>query len=110
MPQGLKNSPAFFKQIMGYILDDLKEEHKSSVIVYYDDLFCFSSSISNHLDLLQDLFSVLEKHGIKLSLSKAQFCPKDSIQFLGFTIDLSDERLCLIIMPLANLYGYILDR
>ena len=55
MPFGLSNSPASFQRLMDVVLRDLR----AFALCYIDDIIVFSDSFDNHLDHLQQVYSML---------------------------------------------------
>ena len=45
-PMGHCNSPPLLKEIMTFVLNDLKPENRDSVLINYDDLFLFKQIMS----------------------------------------------------------------
>ena len=73
-PQGLLGCPSSFQRLMETVVRGI-----SNVIVYIDDLLVHSSDHEEHLKLLDQTHSRLEKNGIKMNLesasSGARECP-----------------------------------
>ena len=57
-----------------------------NVFCYLDDLLIFSKSFKHHLEILEELFSKLEKAGLTLALSKCQFAVY-SLEYLGYKVN-----------------------
>lgn len=58
------------------------------VVVYFDDILIFSTSYSNHLCHLCQIFQVLRFDSFYIHLTKCNFA-RDSVLFLGFIISAS---------------------
>uniref|UniRef100_A0A3P9K638 ribonuclease H n=1 Tax=Oryzias latipes TaxID=8090 RepID=A0A3P9K638_ORYLA len=56
-----------------------------SVLLYLDDVIVFSSSIEQHLQRLDQVFSRLDAQGLKVKLSKCQFFQKQ-VKYLGHVV------------------------
>ena len=88
LPFGLKNSPASFQAVMNEVLKDLL---KTCVIVYVDDILCFSKDIETHKMHLQQIFDRLNKANLKLIHSKCSFAT-DSVRYLGHILSENGVR------------------
>jgi len=99
MAMGLRNASVEFSQIIDRILSDLTLEQHESIIDYLDDLLVFSVTPEEHLQLLNDIFSLFQKVGLVLSLDKCYFVPKNGVEFLGYDIRFSPDgehpQLCV---------------
>lgn len=82
MPQGLSNAPGTFQRAMDNLLGDLK---LSSVLVYLDDIIVFSSTFSDQLEHLKQVFCWLKLAGLKLKPSKCSFF-QESMKLLGHKV------------------------
>ena len=67
MPFSLCNAPATFQSMMDSILHDLLD---NGVIVYLDDILVYSDRIDNHIPLVQEVLSRLDKAGLGVNLKK----------------------------------------
>src|SRR5256885_17023317 len=67
MPFGLCNAPATFQRLMDTVLRDILWQF---VVVYIDDINIGSKTFKEHLQHLEQVFSWLEKAGLKLSPEK----------------------------------------
>lgn len=77
MPFGLRNAGQTFQRHMHQVLSNL-----DFCIPYFDDLLVASSSESEHLDHLHQVFSRLKEYGLKLNQSKCVL-GRSSVKFLG---------------------------
>jgi len=82
MPFGLRNAPATFQRCMNNILRPLLNKH---CLVYLDDIIIFSTSLTEHLNSLQLVFSKLAEANLKLQLDKCEFLKKEA-SFLGHIV------------------------
>ena len=80
---GLANAPSFFQRTMNHILAPLLGK---CVLVYIDDLVVYSPSKSQHLQDLEEVFSLLDQFNLKLKRSKCEF-GKLRVELLGYQID-----------------------
>ena len=82
MPFGLKNAPATFQRIIQRVLGPLLYR---GAINYLDDIVIYSKTLDEHLALLDEVFSRLQAHNIKLKLSKCFFA-KRTVEYLGHEV------------------------
>ena len=90
LPFGVASAPAIFQRTMDKILQGLP-----NVICYIDDILVSGEDEASHFQLLEQVFTRLEKHGIRLKQEKCCFL-LPSVEYLGHQI--SEEG----IKPLAN--------
>lgn len=79
LPQGLKSSPAIFQRIMNEILGDLDGNCAS---FYMDDCIIYSSTFTEHINHLRQVFTRFRDTGLKLALDKSKFA-MFRVPFLG---------------------------
>ena len=82
MPMGLKTASNSFQLLMDKVLRGLTFK---SVLCYFDDIICFSTSFEQHLLDLQVVFDRLRAAGLKLGPHKCTFA-QDKCIFLGHEI------------------------
>lgn len=82
MSFGLCNAPATFQATMNDISRELL--HKS-VIVFFDDILVFNTTMEDHLGHLSQVFSILDKHHFHLKPAKCSF-GQSSIAYLGHIV------------------------
>lgn len=82
LAQGLKNSPPTFQRIMANLLLPCKK----FALVYLDDILIYSSSFQQHLEHLNQVLAILNRHKFQLSPHKCELV-KTSIDYLGHTIN-----------------------
>lgn len=58
---------------------------KDVVIAYFDDICIYTTSIDEHLDVLNQSMSILENYGFKIEINKRQFV-QTQIKFLGYIV------------------------
>lgn len=83
MPQGLQTSPAVMQNAVNLLF---KEILNNGVKIYLDDIIIYTSTLSEHIKLLKEVFEKLRSHSFKLKITKCQFLMKE-IQYLGFIIN-----------------------
>ena len=84
LPQGLQNSPGVFCELMNTIFG----EHtgpRGFLSIYLDDILVTSASFEEHMAHLDVVFSILEKHNLKLHPKKSSLLRK-AIPFLGYIL------------------------
>lgn len=82
MPFGLTNAPATFQCAMNELFAPLL---RKGVLVFMDDILVYSSTLDHHIELLQQVFSILQKHEFYLKLSKCE-CAKKELEYLGHIV------------------------
>ena len=82
LPQGLINSPSTFQRIMEMVFGDM---NLSELVLYLDDVLVFSSTFSEHLERLDEVFKRLKHHGLKLKGSKCKLFQR-SVSHLGHIV------------------------
>jgi len=82
MPFGLHNAPATFQRAMQEILRGLNWKF---VLCYLDDVIIFSSTFSEHLSHLRQVFDRLRQAGLKLQPKKCSFGQKE-VKYLGHIV------------------------
>ena len=86
LPFGLSTSPSIFQQCMSKLLNG----HQNA-IAYLDDIICHSSSFSDHVLHLSDIFCRIRKANMKLRFSKCEFL-KDEVLYLGHVVSAKGIR------------------
>ena len=82
MPFGLCNAPATFQSMMDSIFYDLLD---NGVIVYLDDILIYTIDKQQHVQLVQEVLSRLDKADLRVNLKKSSFHIKQ-VEFLGYII------------------------
>jgi hypothetical protein len=82
MPMGLCNSPATFQRLMQHIFNDTVFQ---ILLIYLDDLIIYSTTIEEHIERLDKVFTRLKEHGLKLKGKKCHFF-KPQVKYLGHII------------------------
>ena len=81
LPFGVASAPAMFQRLMETILHGIP-----GVVCYIDDILVTGKSEEDHLHNLDQVFSKLKNHGLRLKKSKCKFLAK-SVEYLGHRID-----------------------
>ena len=80
MPFGLKNAAATFQRFMDKIFSKVE-----CVFIYLDDILVFSENEEQHTKDLDQVFRILAKNNLKVSLAKCIFnVPR--LDFLGYSV------------------------
>lgn len=82
MPFGLRNAPMSLQMLMSQVLKGLNWKF---VLCYIDDILVFSSSFSEHLDHLGQVFQRLRDANLTLKPSKCSFAV-EKVVYLGHVI------------------------
>jgi hypothetical protein len=82
MPYGLSGGPATFQLTMNSVLAPFL--HKC-VVVFIDNILTYSSTWSEHLQHLQEVFATLDKQQFKVKLFKCSFA-QTKLNYLGHVI------------------------
>lgn len=82
MAFGLCNAPGTFQRLMERMFGDCRYQ---SVLLYLDDVIVFSATVQQHLERLREVFSRLQKQGLKVKLSKCHFF-QHQVSYLGHVV------------------------
>ena len=83
VPFGMRTSSAYFLTVLNRVLAPMR--HRAGLSFYCDDVIIYTSTISGHLALLDQMLSLLIDNDLKCSVSKSYFL-YTSIDYLGRTI------------------------
>jgi hypothetical protein len=79
-PMGLLGAPGSFQRLMEIVIHNL-----SNILAYIDNLLVHTKDHGKHLEVLDELFTRLRKHGLKINLSKSFFGATE-VSYLGFKL------------------------
>jgi hypothetical protein len=82
MPFGLTNAPNTFMRLLNEVLRVFIGKF---MVVYYDDILIYSTSIDEHTDHLRVVFNALRDAHLFANLEKCTFC-MDRVSFLGYVV------------------------
>ncbi len=82
MPFGLCNAHSTFQRLMERLFGD---QQCQSLLLYFDDIIVFSSSVEQHLEWLEVVLGRLEREGLKAKLEKCVFL-QSQVRYLGHVI------------------------
>ena len=82
MPFGLCNAPATFQRLMENVLAGLARD---KCLVYLDDILVIGQSLDEHLSNLREVFSRLQRAGLRLKPTKCKLLRKE-VEFLGHVV------------------------
>jgi hypothetical protein len=89
MPFGLSNAPSTFMWLMNHLFKPLIGH---CVVVYFDDILVFSSDLSQHLQHLRQVFSILRDQKLYANGDKCCFLTSE-VLFLGYLVSEQGIRM-----------------
>ena len=82
MPFGLTNAPATFQAAMNILFALLL---RKCVLVFMDDILIYSATLEEHLQHLEQVFTILHENQLYVKLSKCSFA-QQGLEYLGHVI------------------------
>lgn len=84
MPFGLTNAPRIFQRFLNDIFQNLI--YNGEILLYLDDILVATSTIDEHLNILQKVFYTANKYRLQFRWDKCSFLYTE-ITYLGYLID-----------------------
>ncbi|XP_026459594.1 uncharacterized protein LOC113360286 [Papaver somniferum] len=97
MPFGLTNAPATFQTLMNDIFGPYLRKF---VLVFFDDILIYNTSMEEHLEHLRIVFSLLRQHQLFPMMSKCSF-GQSQLEYLGRII--TTEGVCADPQKIADM-------
>lgn len=82
VPFGLKNAPFTMTRLMNRAIGF---DFEPKVFIYLDDIIIISETFEEHLQLLKEVATRLQKAGLTISVEKSRFCRKQ-VRYLGYLL------------------------
>ena len=82
LPFGLTNAPATFQSLMNHIF---RPYLRKFVLIFFDDILIYRSSMEAHMFYLQQVFKQMRKHTLVAKLSKCSF-GTSKVEYLGYFV------------------------
>lgn len=83
MPFGLSTAPSTFQRMMNRVFFELLD---NGVLCYLDDLLIYSKSVEEHKQLLDKVFSILQRNKLYIKEQKCHLF-LEKVNFLGHVVD-----------------------
>ena len=82
MPFGLCNATATFQRLMTKTIGQITCKYGNLVLCYVDDILIATSTIEQHIDRMDEVFTCLQNAGLKLKAAKCKIM-ETHVKFLG---------------------------
>ncbi|KAA6380346.1 MAG: putative Transposon Ty3-I Gag-Pol polyprotein [Streblomastix strix] len=93
MPFGCKHSPIFFTQALTLLLKEIRKRTDIRIINYSDDLLLLHQDKNWLFYQTQYIINTLEHFGWTIALNKCQLIPKQEIDFLRWTWNMTEMNI-----------------
>jgi hypothetical protein len=90
LPFGITLGPACYQRMMNTILKDYIGKF---VVIFMDDVLCFSKNMEEHKDHLRLIFEACDRWNLRLKRKKSEF-GKPEVEYLGFKIGTEGVKPC----------------
>ncbi|XP_026396053.1 uncharacterized protein LOC113290683 [Papaver somniferum] len=104
MSFGLINAPTTFQALMNDIFQPFLRKF---VLVFFDDILIYISSMEEHLEHLKIVFSLLRHHHLFTKMSKCSF-GQSSLEYLGHII--TPEGVCADLSKISRMLSWPLSK
>ncbi|KAI5744176.1 hypothetical protein M8J77_026412 [Diaphorina citri] len=88
LPFGLSTSPEAFSREITRIFNFLLWKH---IVIYIDDIICFSKDFETHLWIIEEVFKKLQEFNLRIKSSKCKFLYEE-IKILGHVVSAKGTR------------------
>ena len=83
-PMGYKNTPVIYQQrminyVLGWSKDGMFALPNAGALLWLDDIFVYSNTFEDFLDVLNKIFINLIKYGVRLNASKCEFIARKAV-------------------------------
>ena len=95
MSFGLSSAPFLFSKVMEEVLNHLRTEFKINIYFYLDDIIIFHLCEKELRNCVEFCLKFFDDLGLTICRKKSVLFPVQSIEYLGVTLNLSDESIQL---------------
>ena len=92
MSFGMRNAGSYFSLWVRNLHNKLPCHLRKHIVTYLDDLLIHTPTLDVHIQVLSELFSILEESGVILNSPKCDFI-KQEIEYLGFSISFNEIKV-----------------
>ena len=86
MPFGLCNATGSFQRVMAQASTSITKKYGNLVMCYVDDVVIATTTLTEHIDSLNDICDCMKTAGLKCKPSKSEIL-RDSMKYLGRMVD-----------------------
>ena len=106
LPQGLKQSPAFFQNLVNDLIQEIPEDLRQYITSIMDDTLIYTEDVKTHKKVLSAFLTKLKDYGFLLTLNKIH-CFRNKVKYMG--LELSNLNGIPMIKPLGSRVNSILS-